>query len=371
MNSEERRTRQGAFPYYGAQGVIDHVDGYLFDGRYILVAEDGENLNSRKLPLALIAQGRFWVNNHAHIIRSKPGRADDVFLLHALNCTDIRPFVTGAAQPKLSQANLKRIGLRLPPIGEQRRIASILSAYDDLIENCRRRIRILEDMARGLYREWFVHFRFPGADSLPRVDSALGPIPQGWESRGIKQIANVIYGFPFQSDAFNAVGRGVPVVRIRDIPSGASGTFTDESADAKYEIVDGDVLVGMDGDFHMCIWAAGHAMQNQRVAKFRSAGEIGTFRLLLSLEAPIQALNKAIVGTTVAHLGDMHIKKIEFAWPPASLRAQLDGLLEPMAREVIGLKKKVANLRCTRDLLLPRLMSGQIDLRAAEDARPA
>ena len=165
LNSRQRQERQGKFPYYGAQGIIDHIDGYIFDGRYILVTEDGENLNSKKLPLALFATGKFWVNNHAHILRGKPGIADDMFLLSCLNNADIKPFVTGAAQPKLSQGNLRLIEIPLPPIPVQQRIAGILSSYDELIENSQRRIRILEAMARALYREWFVHFRFPGHDA--------------------------------------------------------------------------------------------------------------------------------------------------------------------------------------------------------------
>ena len=189
LNSRERQARQGQYPYYGAQGVIDHIDGYVFDGRYILVAEDGENLNSKKLPLALFADGKFWVNNHAHILRAKPDVADDTFLLACLNNANIKPFVTGAAQPKLSQSNLRLIEIPLPPLPTQRRIAGILSAYDELIENNQRRIRILEDMARSLYREWFVHFRYPGHESVPLVESPLGQIPQGWTVKKLSDIA--------------------------------------------------------------------------------------------------------------------------------------------------------------------------------------
>ena len=176
LNSSERHERQGPYPYYGAQGIIDHVDDFLFDGRYILVAEDGENLNSRKLPLAMFANGKFWVNNHAHILRARPEIADDVFLLACMNHTDIKPFVTGAAQPKLSQANLKIIEIILPPIPVQHRIASILSTYDDLIENNLRRIRILEEMARALYREWFVEFRLAPGTFVSIADAARATI---------------------------------------------------------------------------------------------------------------------------------------------------------------------------------------------------
>lgn len=91
LNSRERQERQGEYPYYGAQGIIDHIDGYIFDGRYILVAEDGENLNSKKLPLALFATGKFWVNNHAHILRGKSGTRRDRHRTRRLDSRHPRP----------------------------------------------------------------------------------------------------------------------------------------------------------------------------------------------------------------------------------------------------------------------------------------
>lgn len=270
----------------------------------------------------------------------------------------------GAAQPNMSGSQIEGVEIPLPPLPIQRRIAGILSAYDELIENSQRRIKILESMARGLYREWFVHFRFPGHESVPRVKSPLGEIPKGWEVKSVKDVSTVTYGFPFASKKFNTDGIGTAVIRIRDIPDGSTNTFTDEAAEQKYHIKNGDILVGMDGDFHMCIWSSGHAFQNQRVAKFESNGEIGNYHLFLALELPIQNLNKSIVGTTVAHLGDMHIKTIQIAWPPAKVLTMAREILEPISERIIMLKQQIQNLRRTRDLLLPRLLSGQIDVEA-------
>ena len=108
LSSKLRATRKGRYPYYGASGVIDSVDDYLFEGKYALVAEDGENINSRKLPIAFLAYGQFWVNNHAHILQGKAPVSTE-FLLTTLTDTDVKPYVTGAAQPKINQANLNRI----------------------------------------------------------------------------------------------------------------------------------------------------------------------------------------------------------------------------------------------------------------------
>jgi type I restriction enzyme S subunit len=270
--------------------------------------------------------------------------------------------LVGVAQQHFNVGAARELEVQLPTRKTQDRIAGILSAYDELMENSQRRIRILETMARALYREWFVHFRFPGHEKHPRTASPLGPIPKGWEVRDVKDIATVTYGFPFASKKFNTDGNGTPVIRIRDIPEGRSETFTTEDADPKYLVRNGHILVGMDGDFHMCVWSSGRAFQNQRVARFESNSEIGNLHLFLALEKPIQEFNKAIVGTTVAHLGDMHIKTIKVVWPPAKLRAKAREILEPMSEQIIALRCQIQNLRRTRDLLLPRLLSGQVTL---------
>jgi len=267
----------------------------------------------------------------------------------------------GAVQKYVNTGDIKENEIAVPSFDVQRKIAGILSAYDDLIENNLRRIRILEEMAQSLYREWFVHFRFPGHESTPLVDSPLGPIPEGWEVVSLLDYADVIYGFAFKSRQFNTDGEGEPVIRIRDIPNDKSATFTLEEGDPKHRVKNGDILVGMDGDFHMTIWAGGDAWQNQRVAKFRSKGGIGTNLLFHILEGPIQYFNSTITGTTVAHLGHKHIKTIEFAVPPENILQKASDLLEPFADQVLTLKQRNQTLRQTRDLLLPKLLSGDSD----------
>ena len=152
LSAIEREKRQGEYPYYGAQSIIDYVNEYLFDGNYILIAEDGENLRKRSQPIAFAVSGQFWVNNHAHIVKGKSDIADDLFIKYFLNNIDINPYVTGAAQPKLSQRNLKEIAIIAPPLNTQRKIASILSAYDDLIETNLKRIKLLEEQAFLKYK---------------------------------------------------------------------------------------------------------------------------------------------------------------------------------------------------------------------------
>ena len=154
---KEADRRRGPYPYYGASGVVDHVDSFLFDGEYLLIAEDGENLRTRRTLVAFLARGKFWVNNHAHVVRGND-QADTRFLMYALSAVDISAYLTGSTMPKLTQGNMNRIVLQAPPISEQRAIARILGALDDKIDLNRRMSETLEAMARALFKSWFVDF---------------------------------------------------------------------------------------------------------------------------------------------------------------------------------------------------------------------
>jgi type I restriction enzyme S subunit len=135
---------------------------------------------------------------------------DPFFVYHLMTTLrdELKSNAGGAATPIINKTAFSEIEVRVPPLSVQRRIAGVLSAYDGLIENSQRRIRILETMARALYREWFVHFRFPGHESVPRVTSSLGEIPMGWEAKALKDIADVTYGFPFPVQEVQRHGSG-------------------------------------------------------------------------------------------------------------------------------------------------------------------
>ena len=154
LSSEERQLRQGQYPYYGASGVIDSVDDYIFDGSYILLAEDGANILSRSTPIAFIAEGKFWVNNHAHILRS---RGSNKFLTEYLENLRFDEYNTGTVQPKLNSEICKKIKIRIPSIAEQEKIASFLGAIDTRLTQLRRKHKLLQTYKRGVIREIFIH----------------------------------------------------------------------------------------------------------------------------------------------------------------------------------------------------------------------
>ena len=132
LSGAQRKNRQGKYRYYGAQGIIDYIDDFIFDGTYLLIAEDGENLKSKKQNIAQVVEGQFWVNNHAHVVQGN-GLCDTRYLCYLLNSMDLSGYVTGSAQPKLSQANLNAVTLYLPSIIEQMKITKYLYMFDKKI----------------------------------------------------------------------------------------------------------------------------------------------------------------------------------------------------------------------------------------------
>jgi type I restriction enzyme S subunit len=200
----------GPYPYYGASGIVDHVDKFLFDGEYLLIAEDGENLRTRNTPVAFLARGKFWVNNHAHIVLAND-KANTRFLMYALAATDISGYLTGSTMPKLTQGNMNRIPVVTPPLKVQQAIACILGALDDKIELNRRMNRTLEEMARAIFKSWFMDFdpvRAKAAGQQPPnlkpeiaalfpdtfEESKLGEIPKGWGIGSFTDRVDVIGG---------------------------------------------------------------------------------------------------------------------------------------------------------------------------------
>ena len=155
ISAELRERNNPQYDYYGASGVIDKIDHYNVDDKVLLIGEDGANLVMRNLPLIYKAEGKFWVNNHAHIL--KPKKDDYDYLAHALEAANYRNYITGSAQPKLSQENLQAVKLPIPPLAEQQAIASYLDTkcreIDSLISLKRQKIEMLKDYKKSIIFE--------------------------------------------------------------------------------------------------------------------------------------------------------------------------------------------------------------------------
>ena len=152
IKSVDRANITGSYRYYGASGVIDYVNDYIFDGTYILLGEDGENVLSRNLPLAFIVRGKFWVNNHAHVLTAKPNM-DINFLCEYLESIDYTNIASGSAQPKITQGSLNSILVPVPPVDEQRTICSVLKSIDKRIEFAAKKLGFMRLNKKALMQD--------------------------------------------------------------------------------------------------------------------------------------------------------------------------------------------------------------------------
>ena len=289
-----------------------------------------------------------------HIAILKPG--DDIdprFLYYTMLNKDFYhkadAVAIGAAQRTISLTALRNLNIPLPPIEVQRKIADVLSAYDDLIENNRKQIKLLEEAAQRLYKEWFIDLRFPGHETTKIING----IPDGWERKKLIEIADIQYGYAFDGSLFNSDGEGTPIVRIRNIPAGTTDDYTTESADSQYLVKSGDILVGMDGEFHINTWSGESAYLVQRTCRIMPKNADMRGFLLLAIYDPIKFFEKTVVGATVAHLGKKHLDSIELLIPTAPLFKHFQEIFFKR-HELMTQNRKLSE---ARDRLLPKLMT--------------
>ncbi len=309
-----------------------------------------------------------------------PAKADSQFVKYCIDTLKqgMQNASHGTTQDNLSVDKLLTFDFVVPPVAEQRRIASILSAYDDLIENNTRRIAILEEMARRIYEEWFVRFRFPGHEGVRMIESELGLVPEGWSGGNVVDVAVVHRGRSYKGSELAESG-GRPFVNLkcmdRDGGFRASGLkrYTGEFKDSQ-RVRPGDMVMGitdmtqerrivarvgrvsgLDADFGV------FSMDLVRIA---SRGEYAEPYLyaMFRWSGFADQVKQHANGANVLHLLPARIEEFAFARPKPELAAKFADLFAPMLSLCDKLEQKNANLRTTRDLLLPKLISGELDV---------
>jgi len=399
---KEADRKPGEYPYFGASGIVDYVDQYIFDGEYLLVAEDGENLRSRKTPVAFMATGKFWVNNHAHILQGNES-ADTRFLSYLLESTELSGYLTGSTIPKLSQGNLNAIEVSVPSVEEQKAIAHILGTLDDKIELNRKTNETLEAMAKALFKSWFVDFDPVRAKSEGRStglpaeisdlfpdsfeDSELGEIPSGWRVTELGDCSlDIESGRRPKGGIDKNLAFGIPSIGAESIsPIGQFDFSKTKWVDAAFAqsagrgwIQNYDVALykdgGKPGEFRprTALYGDGFpfekAMVNEHVFLLRSS-QLGqpylyclfNFDLMLA-----QVIHKGSSKGAQPGLNQDEIRTSFFVKPDKSLLDVYNLTIESSIRRQLLLGKECQVLSQLRDALLPKLISGEIRIPDAE-----
>lgn len=265
-------------------------------------------------------------------------------------------FSTMTTRASLANDDLLSMEVDIPEKAIQQRIATILSRYDSLIENYQKQIKLLEESAQRLYKEWFIDLRFPGYENVQIVDG----VPEGWEKKKLVDLVDVQYGYAFDGKLFNSNREGMPILRIRNIPDGLTSDYTTEEASNDYIVHNGDIVVGMDGIFHINSWSGDDAYLVQRTCSFRPKEEYMKGFVFQAIQEPIKFFEKTLVGATVVHLGKKHIDSIELCVPK---NFELYQPFSKFYNQRQGLLSQIRLLTEARDRLLPKLMSGEIEVK--------
>ncbi len=379
LSTKQRSTQKTKkFPYYGAQGIIDYVEDYIFDGQYLLVAEDGENLRSRNENIALISTGKFWVNNHAHILKNN-NKSNIHVLKYVLNTIDISGYLTGSAQPKLNKQNLESIQLRLPDIKIQNKIGDFIEMVEDKVHNNLNILTNLEQLSQTFFKHWFIDFEFPNEEEKPykssggeMVESELGEIPKGWTVNTLGNIVNVIdnrgktpplvkdnFSFPIiDVKALAGNSRVIDYTNCRKFVS--AETYKTWFRKGHPESMDTLLsTVGSIGELKLFYYEKGCVAQNVVALRSKDISKLYIYEFMRNIKSDLVTYN---IGSVQPSIKVTHIMKKQMLIPPSSILKKYDDLALPITQQIFSLDKEIQILTNLRDTLLPKLLSGEIEI---------
>lgn len=362
----ERERREGDIPILGSCGVTGRHDTAKLTGPGVTIGRSGASIG-----VATYSNEPYWPLNTALYVQDFKGN-DPRFVYFVLDATDFRPHNSGAAQPSLNRNYLGAIPVRCPDLRTQRQVARALGSLDDLIENNRRRIEILEDMARLIYREWFVHFRFPGHEDVELVDSDLGPIPGGWDVQPVGEVVDTIGGgtpsknkpeywedpsivWYTPSDltkqpAMFAFGSGDQINEL-GLSKSSAKLFPARTVMMTSRATIGEIAI-----------ATTEASTNQGFISCVPNERLSEYHLYFWLNDNVELFLTLASGATFKELRKSTFRDMPIAVPPIELKGKFNEAVGSMCGLIENLLRQNEVLAEARDLLLPRLISGELDV---------
>lgn len=354
------RVRDGKERFYHA----DFPKEYLLTEGDLIVAmtEQGEGLLGSCAGIP--AKGKFLHNQRLGLIRiTDPDLLDKRFVYWVLNSAGVRAQIrataTGAKVKHTAPERIRKVRVKVPELRDQRAIAFTLDAYDDLIATNQRRIALLEDAARRLYREWFVHLRFPGYESVPVTRG----VPEGWQSQPMTECADFINGFAFKPEHQQEVG--LPIVKIPELRYGVSHKTPRNSGaavPAPHHIDTGDVLFSWSATLLVNEWSEGPALLNQHLFRVVPRNPAMKRLVRFAVESAIPMLLGKCVGATMQHIRRGALDGHLMLLPSDEVADAFAARVNPLMDSVLNLQGQNRRLCAARDSLLPKLMSGQLDI---------
>lgn len=308
--------------------------------------------------------GKYIQSQDVALVRCKKDKLDDGFAYYLISSESVKKQLGAAAQQTkirhTSPDKIKDCTVYIPEISTQKKIGSILSTLDQRIENLRAQNRVLEQAAKTIYDYTFL--QCAGRKTVYNKTLKRN-IPEGWEVKNIFEVFDIKYGFPFSTELFTEEKTDKPIVRIRDILEHTTSAYTTEDVDEKYRLQEGDLVIGMDGNFHMNLWTDNNSYLNQRCVRIRmNDNNVTSVQAKFALAPYIKAKEMTAKGSTVGHLSDKDLKGIFILMPDKKTLEKFNALVLPLFQKQLVNTKQIEALTSQRNTLLPLLMTGQIEV---------
>lgn len=344
----------GSYPVIGSTSIIGHHNEYKVEPPGVVTGRSGS------LGVVQYIRDKYWPHNTALWVKDFKGNFPR-YVYYYLQTLNLERFNSGAGVPTLNRNDLDTLEIAVHPLPTQRKIAAILSAYDDLIENNKRRIEILEEMAQALYREWFVKFRFPGHEKVRMVESEIGTVPEGWEVKKLGDVCNILMGQSPKSEFYNDTGEGLPFHQgVTDF--GDRFPIERMYCTVQNRIAEaGDILFSVRAPVGRINIADKKIVIGRGLCAIRNKSGYQMF-VFQQLKEKFKEEDSMGGGTIFKSVTKDDMNGIKFLVPPEELLKSYEEILTPIFPELKNLTIKNANLRRTRDLLLPKLISGELEV---------
>src|SRR3989344_3191523 len=322
--------------------------------------------NGKIVKIQGLKEGVGFGSTEFFVFRGKDGISDSDFVYY-LSRTDtirdpaVKSMVGASGRQRANKTVVDSVQVTAPDLSQQKQIASVLSTYDNLIENNTRRIEILEQIVQSTYTEWFVNFRFPGHEKVKIIDSdtEFGKIPDDWKVAKVGDIAEFMNGYAFKPRHLGI--RGLPVIKIPELRSGVLSKTprnSGESIPKKYFIKNGDILFSWSATLLVNIWNSGEGLLNQHLFKVTPKADYLYSFIFYFLANQIEKYRSHAVGATMQHLRRDVVINANVLLPNKDLLIKFENIVLDILKERSILIIENQNLRQTRDLLLPKLVTG-------------
>ena len=360
----ERDRMPGSIPVYGSFGITGYHDVARAEGPGVTVGRSGASFG-----VVNYSPTDYWPHNTALFVTDFKGNHPR-FVFYLLKTVDFASLNSGSAQPSLNRNFVYPVPARVPTLTVQRQIAAILSSFDDLIENNRRRIALLEQMILAIHREWFVHFRYPGHESDMLVDSARGPVPRGWR---VATLAEDL-PFAFTKPSVTRYEGARPYVAtadcsgVHEIAETNPLTFDELPTRAQHEPIRSSVWFGrMAGYQKIMLFPSSSEPPKYTLSSGFAClrADPGWFSYIAScvMDASFEdEKDRYATGATQVSLTDAGAKSMIWLVPETRVAALFDEIVSPQLELLVTLRRLSLSLASVRDLLLPKLVTGAIDI---------